>query len=173
MASFNNTVQFVYEIAGDPILFDADNVKISFAWTNAEPMSRIIRINGLLGISGHYGVTVLPKPKPIRSYVHMEGNAWLLLNAPWNSPPKNIIEADRQDAFLLEVVAPPNKTASGEGDVFRAFNLECLNLIVPAGETVGIDVVCEILRYGDGGARMDATGAGQSVTCYGVWINLF
>jgi len=32
MTSFNNTVQFLYEIIGDPILVGGDIVKISFAW---------------------------------------------------------------------------------------------------------------------------------------------
>jgi hypothetical protein len=174
IAPTNNSAKFFLLSSTDPGTTQA--VSFGFTWENASDRSAVVNVDGYLVLDGRCQAVAFGGSFGGYRLCHMFVDASLNIQELWNRPPTSPIRQGGQDARALAITA----NAAGFFDdteivtrhLFRGFDLQYQQLVVPPHGTIRIDVSCTLICFhSDGEARFIFHNHGQ-VLVYGVLIGV-
>lgn len=174
IAPTNNSAKFFLLSSTDP--GTTQTVSFGFTWENASDRSAVVNVDGYLVLDGRCQAVAFGGSFGGYRLCHMFVDASLNIQELWNRPPTSPIRQGGQDARALAITA----NAAGFFDdteivtryLFRGFDLQYQQLVVPPHGTIRIDVSCTLICFhSDGEARFIFHNDGQ-VLVYGVLIGV-
>ncbi len=174
IAPTNNSAKFFLLSSTDAGTTEA--VSFGFAWQNASDRPAVVNVDGYLVLDGTCQAAAFGGSFGGYRLCHMLVDASLNIREMWNQPPTSPIRQGGQDARAL----PSRLTLADFLDdteivtryLFRGFDLQHAQLMVPPDGTVRIEVSCTLTCFhSDGEARFIFNKDGH-VLVYGVLIGV-
>jgi hypothetical protein len=175
----NNWARFFYDAdyhggasfgsGGDP------SVSFGFLWQNPSDISTVINVHGYILLNGSCAI-FSDGGVFADSASNLSVNANLIISELWNEPPTSPVAQLSQSQNVLELdclnfgLFQPGCT-QGQDGLFKSFDLEYSQLVLPPKGAAMIEVSCE-LRWNanDGEIQVDFSSGGRQLLCPGVLI---
>ncbi len=149
-------------------------VSFGFLWQNPSHVSAVINIDGYIALNGLCSV-ISNGGFWGKGFSNLSISTSLIINELWNSPPTSPIEQPSQSQQALSLscdsIGPFASSHIAFENLFRGFDLQFSQLVVPPKGTVGFEVVCTLFTWmNDGAAHGIFNDRGREAFSPGVLI---
>ena len=173
IAPTKNSAKFLLRVT-DPGTTQA--VTFGFVWQNTSDRTVVVNVDGYLVLDGRCQAFARGGTLLGFRLCHVLVDVSLNIQEVWNQPPTSPIRQGSQDAHALAITANAGGVFDDDESVvrflFRGFNLQYRQLVVPPQGHVRIEVACTLICFtSDGVGRFIFNNDGQ-VLAYGVLIGV-